>query len=148
MGVTFRLRHDLGGTKIEAAARDRERGSRARPRRAPPAGRYHRTNGAPGRRGAGDAGGRAPSAEGREWRTSLCDGGRRGAPERYFKVPGVHPTPRRQAGGDLAIAEIAAAAAAGAPGCRASLDRYSERLARALASVVNLIDPDAIVLGG
>jgi len=28
------------------------------------------------------------------------------------------------------------------------LDRYADRLARALASVINLIDPDAIVLGG
>ncbi|MBV9965719.1 MAG: ROK family protein, partial [Alphaproteobacteria bacterium] len=32
--------------------------------------------------------------------------------------------------------------------CRASLDRYAERLARALAGVINIIDPDAIVLGG
>ena len=32
--------------------------------------------------------------------------------------------------------------------CRATLGRYAERLARGLASVINLIDPDAIVLGG
>jgi predicted NBD/HSP70 family sugar kinase len=31
---------------------------------------------------------------------------------------------------------------------RRALDRYCERLARALASVVNVLDPDVIVLGG
>jgi fructokinase len=30
----------------------------------------------------------------------------------------------------------------------AALDRYVDRLARALATVVNVVDPDAIVLGG
>ena len=30
----------------------------------------------------------------------------------------------------------------------AALDRYGERMARALASVINLLDPDVIVLGG
>jgi fructokinase len=43
---------------------------------------------------------------------------------------------------------IAAAAAAGDAVCRATLDRYAERLARALAGVINILDPDAIVLGG
>src|SRR5205823_4453736 len=43
---------------------------------------------------------------------------------------------------------IVAAAAAGDPSCRATLDRYAERLARALAGVINILDPDAIVLGG
>jgi predicted NBD/HSP70 family sugar kinase len=32
--------------------------------------------------------------------------------------------------------------------CRATLARYEDRLARALAAVVNLIDPQVIVLGG
>jgi fructokinase len=39
-------------------------------------------------------------------------------------------------------------AAAGEPRAQAALDRHAERLARALAAVVNLVDPDAIVLGG
>ena len=34
------------------------------------------------------------------------------------------------------------------PLARVSLDRYRERLARALAQVINLLDPSAIVLGG
>ena len=43
---------------------------------------------------------------------------------------------------------IAARALAGDPACEASLRRYEARLARALAVVVNLLDPDVIVLGG
>lgn len=43
---------------------------------------------------------------------------------------------------------LPARAAAGDPAARAALDRHADRLARALAAVVNLADPDAIVLGG
>jgi len=51
-------------------------------------------------------------------------------------------------GGTLDAAAIAAQAAAGDTDCRATLQRHSERLARALAGVINLLDPDVIVLGG
>jgi fructokinase len=43
---------------------------------------------------------------------------------------------------------VAACAEAGDIPCKATLERYESRLARALASVVNLLDPDVIVLGG
>src|SRR5262249_59275820 len=43
---------------------------------------------------------------------------------------------------------IVARAAGGDPGASATLARYEDRLARALASVINLLDPDVIVLGG
>ena len=43
---------------------------------------------------------------------------------------------------------LPARAAAGAAVARAALDRHTDRLARALAAVVNLVDPHAIVLGG
>ena len=45
-------------------------------------------------------------------------------------------------------AEIAAAAAAGDARARASLERYADRLARGLATVIDVLDPDVIVLGG
>ena len=45
-------------------------------------------------------------------------------------------------------AEIAARAATGDAACEATLCRYETRLARALAEVINILDPDAIVLGG
>jgi fructokinase len=43
---------------------------------------------------------------------------------------------------------IVAAAAAGDEGAAAALRRYEHRLARGLAAVVNVLDPQAIVLGG
>ncbi len=49
---------------------------------------------------------------------------------------------------DVDAVEIAARATAGEPAAAACLARYEERLARALGSVINVIDPDVIVLGG
>ena len=54
----------------------------------------------------------------------------------------------RTAARDLAPADIAARADDGDDAAAASLDRYGDRLARALASVINILDPDVIVLGG
>lgn len=51
-------------------------------------------------------------------------------------------------GGDLRSQEIAARAAAGDGDCDATLARWEHRLARGLAHVINLLDPDVIVLGG
>ncbi len=43
---------------------------------------------------------------------------------------------------------ISARAASGEPRAREALERHADRLARGLAVIVNLLDPDAIVLGG
>lgn len=83
-----------------------------------------------------------------EWPGPPCYCGRSGCIETFLSGPGLAADHRRHAGHDLAGPQIAAGAKAGDPECRASLDRYAGRLARALASVINLIDPDAIVLGG
>jgi fructokinase len=48
---------------------------------------------------------------------------------------------------DEAVA-IVARAEAGEAAARAALDRYADRLARSLATVINLLDPEIIVLGG
>jgi fructokinase len=77
-----------------------------------------------------------------------CYCGRRGCIETFLSGPGLAADHRRHGGGDLDGAQIAAAAATGDPACRRSLDAYAGRLARALATVVNILDPDAIVLGG
>jgi fructokinase len=77
-----------------------------------------------------------------------CYCGRSGCIETFLSGPGLTADHRRHSGQDLAGPQIAAGAAAGDSNCLAALDRYADRLARALAAVINLIDPDAIVLGG
>jgi fructokinase len=77
-----------------------------------------------------------------------CYGGHSGCIESFLSGPGLAADHRRRSGTDLTGPQIAAGAATGDPDCRASLDRYAGRLARALASVINVIDPDAIVVGG
>ncbi len=77
-----------------------------------------------------------------------CYCGRRGCVETFLSGPGLARDHRRTTGRDWAPPEIAAAAAAGDGGAAAALDRYARRLARALASVINVLDPDVIVLGG
>ncbi len=77
-----------------------------------------------------------------------CYCGRAGCIETFLSGPALAADHRRSSGQSLSAAEIGRAAAGGDPKCRASLARYAARLARALATVINLVDPDAIVLGG
>ena len=77
-----------------------------------------------------------------------CYCGRKGCVETFLSGPALRSDHARSAGGALEPAQIAALAAAGDPGCESSLRRYEARLARALAVVINILDPDAIVLGG
>jgi len=75
-----------------------------------------------------------------------CYCGRYGCVETFLSGPGLA---RDYSPTDTHTAEqIAALAAQGEPRARAALERYEERLARALATVVNILDPDVIVLGG
>ena len=55
---------------------------------------------------------------------------------------------RRATGDEVTAEEVVARAGAGDKAARATLDRHADRLARGLAHVVNLIDPEIIVLGG
>jgi len=77
-----------------------------------------------------------------------CYCGRSGCIETFLSGPALAADHRRRTGQPLGAPEIAQAARSGDAECRATLDRYIDRLARGLASVINLIDPDAIVLGG
>jgi fructokinase len=77
-----------------------------------------------------------------------CYCGRRGCIETYLSGPGMAALHARAAGGTSTPREIVAAAAAGDQGAERTLQRYEARLARALANVINILDPDVIVLGG
>jgi fructokinase len=78
----------------------------------------------------------------------LCYCGRRGCIETYLSGPGLAADHAQVAGDRLAAEEIASRAAAGEPACEETMRRYETRLARALASVINVVDPDVVVLGG
>ena len=77
-----------------------------------------------------------------------CYCGRRGCVETYLSGPGLAADHARATEERLPAQEIVARGEAGHVACAATLARYEERLARALAAVINLLDPDAIVLGG
>lgn len=77
-----------------------------------------------------------------------CYCGLQGCIETFLSGPALARDHAAMAGGDKRGQEISDAAAAGDALCNATLARYEKRLAKALASVINLIDPDVIVLGG
>ena len=77
-----------------------------------------------------------------------CYCGRAGCIETLLSGPGLAADHRRTTGEVLSAEAIVARAAAGDAGSEATLARYEERLARALAHVINVVDPDVIVLGG
>lgn len=83
-----------------------------------------------------------------EWPGSACYCGRTGCIETFLSGPGLTRDHALIAGEVLPGAELARRASAGDPACEESLRRYAGRMARALASVINLLDPDVIVLGG
>jgi fructokinase len=77
-----------------------------------------------------------------------CYCGRAGCIETFLSGPGLSRDFREATGHDLEAALIAERAAAGDVAAEQCLRRYEDRMARALASVINLLDPDVIVLGG
>ena len=83
-----------------------------------------------------------------EWPGAACYCGRTGCVETFLSGPGIARDHQETTGETLDAAAIAARAVGGDERCEATLGRYEDRLARALATVVNLLDPDVIVLGG
>jgi fructokinase len=81
-----------------------------------------------------------------EWPGFPCYCGLHGCIETFLSGSGL----QRAYGGASAppASDIASAAARGDAASLAAIDRYSRRLARSLATVINLLDPDVIVLGG
>lgn len=77
-----------------------------------------------------------------------CYCGRTGCLETFLSGPALAADHYRHTGQTLDAPQITGAAKVGDASCRATLGRYMHRLARGLASAINLIDPDAIVVGG
>lgn len=77
-----------------------------------------------------------------------CYCGRKGCLETYISGTGLARDFKHVTGRSLASPEIVAAAEAGDAAARAAMDRYEDRLARGLAVVLDILDPDVIVLGG
>jgi fructokinase len=87
-----------------------------------------------------------PSAD--EWPGPQCYCGRRGCLETWISGPAFERDFQRVTGRELRSAEIVAAAAAGDTEAELALARLEDRIARGLSTVVDIIDPDVIVLGG
>lgn len=79
---------------------------------------------------------------------AACFCGRTGCIETWLSGPGIERDHLRTTGEPAKSHEIAERAVGGDAASMATLVRYEERLARALAHVINLLDPDVIVLGG
>jgi predicted NBD/HSP70 family sugar kinase len=78
----------------------------------------------------------------------LCYCGRRGCIETFLSGPSLAADHAHHTGEWRAAADIVKGAQEGDAGCATTIARYEERLARSLAAVINVLDPDVIVLGG
>src|SRR5258706_5373264 len=83
-----------------------------------------------------------------EWPGPPCYCGKSACVETFLSGPGLARDHREATGIAIGAHEVATRAAAGDAAAEASLVRYEDRMARALAGVVNILDPDVIVLGG
>ena len=89
-----------------------------------------------------------PAPEGDERPGPRCYCGRSGCIETFLSGPALAGDYAAHGGDEVDAIDVAARAGAGEARALACLDRYERRFARALASVINIVDPDAIVLGG
>lgn len=89
-----------------------------------------------------------PAPRDGEWPGPPCYCGRTGCIELFLSGPGLARDYAATAGGGRAAMDVAALAASGDPLASSCLDRYEDRMARALAGVINVLDPDVIVVGG
>jgi fructokinase len=89
-----------------------------------------------------------PWAEPAEHPGPRCWCGRRGCIEAWVSGPALAADYGRSTGRELAAEEIALAAEAGEAAAAQALERHASRLARGLAHVVNIVDPEVVVLGG
>ena len=89
-----------------------------------------------------------PWADAHDEPAPACYCGKRGCIETYLSGPALSADHERHTGERYAVPDIIRRAAAGEREASATLDRYVSRAARGLASIINLLDPDVIVVGG
>ena len=89
-----------------------------------------------------------PWATSDEYPGPHCWCGRNGCLETWVSGPGMAADHARLTGETLTAVEIAERARCGNDAARATLSRHADRLARGLGHVVNITDPDVLVLGG
>ena len=89
-----------------------------------------------------------PWPERDEWPGPPCYCGRTGCIETFLSGPGLARDFVAAGGATRTAQEIGALAEAGDPIAGACLERYERRMARALAGVINVLDPEVIVVGG
>jgi fructokinase len=83
-----------------------------------------------------------------EQKGAPCYCGKTGCIETFLSGPALEQQYRARSGRFLEAKLIAEHAAGADAACAAALNVYARRLAKALASVVNVVDPDVIVFGG
>ncbi len=89
-----------------------------------------------------------PWPDATEWPGQPCYCGRTGCIETWLSGPALAADHARHTGAVLAPEAIVAGAAAGDAAAEATVTRWEGRLAKALATVINVLDPDVIVVGG
>ncbi len=77
-----------------------------------------------------------------------CYCGKRGCVEKFLSGPGFSADHQRVTGEQLDAREIVQRASEGDAAAAATLERYVDRLARGLAVVIDILDPQVVVLGG
>jgi len=77
-----------------------------------------------------------------------CYCGKHGCIEMWLSGPGIATDHKSATGAALDAVAIAIAAEGGDAAAKATLGRHRNRLARALAGVINILDPDVVVIGG
>ncbi len=77
-----------------------------------------------------------------------CYCGKHGCIETFLSGPGMAKQHLMETGVSLSAEEIVTRAEQGDAACERSMQSYENRLARSLAHVINILDPDVIVLGG
>lgn len=80
--------------------------------------------------------------------TDPCYCGRSGCVEQVLAGPSLERYYRQQTGEAIRLPEIAQRAEAGEAAAKATLERLRHKFAEAIAVVINILDPDAVVIGG